>query len=149
MLTHHDADRHSNLRVSAGPGAAQPARVGAIALSLLGVTPKRSIVPLSRFYPIHWYCVVVIFFSGVALLMAYPAKALTNPVFYLKLVALIIGLLISRYLQKTLSGGSETLDLDRKIKMLGGLSIFLWVVTISAGRFLAYTNSVLLASRFF
>ena len=81
--------------------------------------------------------------------MAYPAKALTNPVFYLKLVALIIGLLISRYLQKTLSGGSETLDLDRKIKMLGGLSIFLWVVTISSGRFLAYTNSVLLASRFF
>ena len=40
-------------------------------------------------------------------------------------------------------------DLDQKIKILGGLSIFLWVVTITAGRFLAYTNSVLLASRFY
>lgn len=121
----------------------------AIGLRLIGFAPRLSIEPLSRFYPIHWCCVAVIFVSGLALLTAYPAKALTNPVFYLKLVALVIALLISRHLQKYFSSASEVITIDRRTQILGGLSLLLWIVTITAGRFLAYTNSVLLASRFF
>ena len=126
----------------------------AIGLILIGAIPNKALTnvsaaALSRFYPIQWYCAAVILFSGIALLLAYPAKALTNPVFYVKFAALVTALLISRYFQKTLSNGVSILEPNRHLKSLAYLSLVLWVVTITAGRFLAYTNSVLLASRFY
>jgi hypothetical protein len=121
----------------------------AIGLRVIGVAPGISLQAMTRFYPFHWYCAVIIFCSGVALLFAYPAKALTNPVFYFKLAALICALLISRYFHRRFSLESPEPLIDRKLKLLGSLSLLLWIFTITAGRFLAYTHSVLLASRFY
>ncbi|PCJ24744.1 MAG: hypothetical protein COA96_08725 [SAR86 cluster bacterium] len=121
----------------------------AIGLRLVGFAPKLPISPLIRFYSMHWYCVVLVFISGSSLLLAYPAKALSNPVFYLKLATLVFALNISRKFQKVLLVNHDALVVDSKIKMLAYLSLVLWVVTITAGRFLAYTHSVLLASRFY
>lgn len=83
------------------------------------------------------------------MLTAYPAKALTNPVFYIKLIALSIALVISRHFQVQIARNSIANNPDRHIANLALLTLLLWVVTITAGRFLAYTNSVLLASRFY
>lgn len=121
----------------------------AIGLRVVGVAPRISLPAIARFYPFHWYCAVIILLSGIALLIAYPAKALTNPVFYLKLAALITALVISRYFQKQFSADLPEPDDDRNIRWLASLSLLLWVITITAGRFLAYTHSVLLASRFY
>ena len=47
-------------------------------------------------------------------------------------------------------GGKESDELNSKsVKLAAFTSIVVWVGTITTGRFLAYTNSVLLASRFF
>jgi len=120
----------------------------AIALRVIGFAPRLNISALSRFYVIHWYAAGMIFISGSALLLAYPAKALTNPVFYIKLCAVIIGLLISKRLQSTFSNKPDT-SIDSPSIKLAYLSIALWVITLTAGRFLAYTHSILLASRFY
>ena len=56
-------------------------------LRILGVAPG---VPLSlfrRFRPVASGALAVVIISGALLLVAYPAKALTNPVFYGKLLA--------------------------------------------------------------
>lgn len=81
--------------------------------------------------------------------MAYPAKALTNPVFYLKFAALLTALSITRKFQTMLAVACEDFEPDLKIRQLGYLSLILWIITITAGRFLAYTHSVLLASSFY
>jgi hypothetical protein len=120
----------------------------AVGLRLVGVAPKIPLQRIINFYPLHWYCTIAILVSGLALLVAYPAKALTNPVFYLKLTALIIGLGLSRYFQIKLQKEHSPTELS-KLKLLGILSLFLWIVTITAGRFLAYTHNTLLASRFY
>lgn len=120
----------------------------AVALRLIGFVPRIEMAALSRFYVLHWYAAAMIFISGTALLLAYPAKALTNPVFYIKLCAVVIGLLISKRIQTTFSNKPEVLIDSTSIK-LAYLSIALWVVTLTAGRFLAYTHSTLLASRFY
>lgn len=117
----------------------------ALALRLVGVAPKLSLIGFQRFLPLHWYAVILIVVSGLALLLAYPAKALTNPVFYLKLSALTIGLLLTWILQKQFRQ-SQT---PNNQYVFGWTMLTCWVVTIGAGRFLAYTHSVLLASRFF
>ena len=62
----------------------------AIAFRLMGWVPQFALSPYSRFYQIHWIGVIVIFLSGAGLLLAYPAKALTNPIFYLKFVEIKI-----------------------------------------------------------
>lgn len=121
----------------------------AVGLRLAGVAASIPLPPLRRFYPLHWLGVAAILLSGVGLLIAYPAKALTNPLFYAKLVALTTALLLSRYFELWL--GRERLGQNTvmPIRLLAILSLVLWVITITGGRFLAYTNTVLLASRFY
>lgn len=120
----------------------------AVALRLIGFAPRLEMAALSRFYVIHWYAAALIFISGAALLLAYPAKALTNPVFYIKLCAVVMGLLISRRIQRTFSN-KPAVSIDSTSIKLAYLSIALWIITLTAGRFLAYTHSTLLASRFY
>ena len=57
----------------------------AIALRILGAAPRVPLLELKRFFPIIWLGFWVNAMSGVVLLIGYPTKALTNPVFYAKL----------------------------------------------------------------
>tara|TARA_B100001094_G_scaffold330297_1_gene395180 strand:+ start:1640 stop:2140 length:501 start_codon:yes stop_codon:yes gene_type:complete len=121
----------------------------AIAFRLIGIVPKFDLNPFLKFYRLHWVAVVVIFLSGLALLLAYPAKALTNPVFYLKFSLLTIGLIISGWLQNQIQTGRQPGLAQKKVFWIAVASLLVWIGTITTGRFLAYTNSILLASRFF
>lgn len=121
----------------------------AIALRLAGFAQAIPLGGLRRFYPLHWFCALVILLSGIGLLIAYPAKALTNPVFYLKLIALSIALLLSRYFQQRMNLDAVGESSVFPLRLLAIFTIVLWVITIAAGRFLAYTNTILLASRLY
>ena len=117
-------------------------------LRILGMAPRVPLSLMRRFSSVVWVSLFVILVSGVLLLAAYPAKALTNPVFYLKLAAVAAALLITRSLVHTLLQDASH-DIGRvpaKAKVLAASSLFLWVVAITAGRFLAYTHEVMLAS---
>src|SRR5262245_58187495 len=67
----------------------------AMALHLLGVgrraAPALPTRELDRFVRVMWIGFGVNAVSGLLLLVAYPTKALTNPVFYLKLVLIALG----------------------------------------------------------
>lgn len=117
----------------------------ALAMRLLGLMPGLELARLRPYFSLHWWATGMIVLSGIALLLAYPAKALTNPVFYLKLVALSTGLLLTAHLQRSIA----LPDQAKQQRKLGLMMSACWLVTIFAGRFLAYTNSILLASSFY
>lgn len=119
----------------------------AIAVRLLGFLPALQVRLLGRFLPLMWAACGVVLLSGSLLLLAYPAKALTNPVFYLKLVALGLALAIVDRLGKLVFDGSLGPVPEGRYRILAGGSLLLWLTTITAGRFLAYTHQILLASR--
>ena len=121
----------------------------AIAFRLVRAVPEFELKPFLKFYNLYWLSVVVIFLSGCALLLAYPAKALTNPIFYIKFSLLTIGLIISWWLQNQMQIIKNNEFSRDKYFWVAMISVFIWIGTITTGRFLAYTNSVLLASRFF
>ena len=121
----------------------------AIAFRLVRAVPEFELKPFLKFYKLYWLSVVVIFLSGCALLLAYPAKALTNPIFYIKFSLLTIGLIISWWLQNQMQIIKNNEFSRDKYFWVAMISVFIWIGTITTGRFLAYTNSVLLASRFF
>jgi hypothetical protein len=113
----------------------------AIDLRLLGFAPQISLSALARFLPILWTAFTVNAVSGTLLLIAYPTKAFTNPLFYVKLglIALAVFLLsrIGTVLRGGEAGGKPPAG---GTKPLALLSLVTWLSLILAGRFLAYTH---------
>lgn len=123
----------------------------AINLRVLGVANQVPVALLNRFFPLMKTALVLVILSGLLLLLAYPAKALTNIVFYLKIAAIVLALLVTRHFSHTLM---TTVDAGKsQIKTghrhLAVTALVLWAASIGTGRFLAYTHTVLLASRFY
>jgi len=64
-----------------------------IGLRILGLAPDLPLAPLQRFYRFIWVGFWIQVASGLLLLIAYPTKSLTNPLFYVKLT--LIGLAVA------------------------------------------------------
>lgn len=115
----------------------------AIALRLLGAAKAIALPTLLRLYPFLWGSAVLSLVSGVMLLSAYPAKALTNGVFFFKLSLIALGLWLLAAPVRRLLQQQGSVQLQRRFGLLIAL---IWLGTITAGRFLAYTHHVLRVS---
>lgn len=114
------------------------------ALRALGFARQIPIPMLGKFQPLLWLGFVIAAMSGLLLLAGYPAKALTNSLFFIKLIMLAGALWLTVRLispeRHLLSQGQSPARLPAL------LTIALWLGVIASGRFLAYTHNVLLAS---
>ena len=63
-------------------------------MRILGVVPKVPLFEMRRFFPVMWFGFWLNAISGVALLIAYPTKALTNPLFYVKLAFIAVAVVL-------------------------------------------------------
>ena len=114
-----------------------------IALRVLGVAAGMPIAELRRYLTVMWVAFWVNAASGVVLLIGYPTKALTNPVFYLKLAFIGAAVVIVRRLAGSLMplSGDVGDDTVRRARPLAWLALLCWTGAIFAGRLLAYTHS--------
>jgi len=107
---------------------------------------------LRRFLPVLWVGFWINAASGVLLLIGYPTKALTNPVFYLKLAFIAGGMvLLVRLTQRVFADDRHETPTDERsptLRRLAVVSLVCWVGAITAGRLLAYTYSHLTATDF-
>ena len=111
-------------------------------LRVLGFAPGVAVSEVRRFFPILWGGFWLNAASGLLLLVAYPTKALTNPVFYLKLLMIGIAMTLLIKLDRRVDAGSAGSVAARRMALV---SILCWVTAITAGRFLAYTYTRLTA----
>lgn len=120
----------------------------AIDLRILGMAPRVPLTQMKRFVPViwvgFWLCVV----SGVILLIAYPTKALTNPVFWAKLTFVALGLVQLRLIDRRLlrDADFDTGPIPPRGRLLAFGSLACWVGAIGTGRFLAYTYVTLMTA---
>jgi hypothetical protein len=106
-------------------------------------------VSVAGLYRVMWIGFGVNAVSGVLLLSAYPAKALTNLVFYAKMLMIVLALVALESLRKEVFVGAQAgapLALSKRARFLAIASLLLWTGTIFTGRLLAYTHHILLAS---
>jgi len=108
----------------------------AVDLRILGFAPSVPLLEMRRFLPVMWTGFWINAVSGVLLLIAYPTKALTNPVFYVKMSFIALALVGTRAIWKPEA---------RKIRLLAIASLVCWTGAITAGRLLAYTYKHLTA----
>jgi hypothetical protein len=117
-------------------------------LRVLGFAPGVPLSSMESFFPVMRFGFWLNALSGLLLLAAYPAKALTNPVFYIKLGLIAVALVETRIIRNRFLRNP---NLDRAPVPLGGRlmaggSLALWARAVTAGRLLAYTYSQLMAS---
>lgn len=106
---------------------------------------------LASVYRVMWLGFGINAVSGLTLLAAYPAKALTNWVFFVKLalVAAALWALQRTRVEIAVANGTAAREVTPRARRLALLSLVLWAGTIFAGRLLAYTHHILLASEGF
>jgi uncharacterized oligopeptide transporter (OPT) family protein len=119
----------------------------AIALRLLGFAPRVPVAELNRFVPVMWFGFWMNAVSGVVLFLGYPTKALTNPVFYLKLLLIAAGMWLFRRMTGRFDADGRGLEAAAaNVRVLAGMSLACWAAAVTSGRLLAYTATRMLAS---
>lgn len=86
-----------------------------------------------------WWSLLVLLLSGLTLIIAEPIRELINPIFWIKMVlvivAVITSLLFHRGVMKRLSAGGAVTG---GIKAAAVFIIILWCVIMLCGRWIAY-----------
>lgn len=115
-------------------------------LRILGIPALLPLPPLKRFFSIMWLGFTVNVITGILLVIAYPTKALTNPVFYVKLTCIALAVIVMHQIYMRVFGDSGLIEalMEAKGRVLAKWSLVLWVAAITAGRLLAYTYKYLL-----
>jgi hypothetical protein len=114
----------------------------AIDLRIIGFAPGMPLKPVARFLPLMWLAFAVNATTGILLLLAYPTKALTNPLFYIKLTMVAVAVtLLYRIARDVLRAAAvDEKSFAAKSKKLAVVSLVAWIALIAAGRYLAYTH---------
>jgi len=108
----------------------------AMDLRILGVARQVPFLELKRFLPVMWAGFWLNAVSGVLLLIAYPTKALTNPVFYLKLslIALAMWAFIGIARRSFHDPVREDGATSPIVKLFAVASLACWAGAITSGR---------------
>jgi hypothetical protein len=115
-------------------------------LRILGVAPGVNLSDMRRFLPVLWLGFWANAISGFLLLVGYPTKALTNPVFYLKLFLIGVAMvLLVRIGRRVFVGSAPDTETLRALRPMAIVSLLCWAGAITAGRLLAYTYTRLTA----
>ncbi|MEZ6029522.1 MAG: hypothetical protein R3C46_07195 [Hyphomonadaceae bacterium] len=118
-----------------------------ISLRVMGLASQARLERFAGFFPAMWAGAGLAVVSGLALLAAYPAKALTNPVFGFKFASLIAASLIVRWMARRffpMEAAGE--PLPPWSRWLGALTLVLWLGGVVFGKLLLHTATVLMVS---
>ena len=118
---------------------------GAIALRILGFAPGLPLAPMQKFFPLIVIGFWVNAVTGVILVTLAARSLLSNPDFYVKLLAIGCALVSTRLLHANVFGDPASLGtrpVPMKGKILACTTLTFWGVAIVAGRLTAYTSWV-------
>jgi hypothetical protein len=101
---------------------------------------------MRRLMPILWAGFWLNAASGVLLLIGYPTKALTNPVFYLKLTLIAVAMVLVKRMGRQLIAPAADGPGAARLRRLAMISLGCWAGAVTAGRLLAYTYTRLTAT---
>jgi hypothetical protein len=119
----------------------------AVDVRILGFARGLPLPSLLPFFKAMWLGFWVNAVSGVLLLITYPTKALTNPLFYLKLGLIAIAVAHALWVRRQIveNPAFAGAQLPAMARVASVAALFCWMAAITAGRLLAYTYSYLMA----
>jgi hypothetical protein len=119
-------------------------------LFVLKFPDRLSMPALQYFFPAIWLGFTINLASGILLLLAYPTKALTDPVFYLKLTLIAAAMTQVEWLRlRVFCAADRAAAADARIRASAMVALGCWAGAILTGRLLAYTYRYLMADDLF
>jgi hypothetical protein len=98
-----------------------------------------------RFLPTIWPVLLVLLVTGSLLIIGEPKRSLLNSAFYLKMALLAVAIVLTAWLQWSLSSSPNFWDKNQVRRRAGQLaatlSILVWCGILFAGRWIAYTQA--------
>lgn len=93
----------------------------------------------NRYIRVLWWALVVLILSGIAMIIGEPVRELINPYFWIKMVLVVFGILVSIWFHKGVlkhvAAGREIVATDKATAVF---LVLLWMVIMYCGRFIAY-----------
>ena len=117
----------------------------AIDLRLLGVARHLPLAPLEKLFPVMWAGFWINAASGTVLLMADATTKLTNPVFSIKMVFVVLGVVNMAWLKRQLFRSPGALDAGPappRARLVAVTSLLLWILATTTGRLMGYLGPV-------
>lgn len=90
-----------------------------------------------RFLPAMWSCLGLLLLTGSLLVIAEPGRAITNRVFYIKMILVVIAVAITFWLAAVARRKSERPGTVHIV--VAALYMLIWAGVIVAGRLIAYS----------
>lgn len=109
-------------------------------LRILGFGRGVPLGPLGRLFPIMWLGFAVSAISGLALLLTDPVTRLHQPVFYIKLLLVALGVVTMQMMRNRVfrNPSIDSGVLPPNARTLAMVSLCLWIGATTAGRLIAY-----------
>lgn len=109
-------------------------------LRILGFGPRIALAPLDRMFSIMWLGLAVAAFSGILLLIADPVTKLTQPIFYIKLAFVGLGIVNMQMIRNRIfrTPAAATDVIPGNGRRLAILSLIVWIGATTSGRLIAY-----------
>ena len=104
----------------------------AIDLRLLGAVREVPPAAFDRLFPIMWAGFWINTASGAALILADASTKLTNPVFYVKMLFVVAGVLLILLKRKAIAAPG------RGARAIAMASLLMWIGATTAGRLMGY-----------
>jgi len=116
----------------------------AIDLRILGVARRLPLAPLEKFYRVMWAAFWVNALSGTLLLVADATTKLTNPVFYIKMSFVALGVVTMIWIRRRVfrDPAVDRAPVAQLGRVLATASLLFWLGAITAGRLMAYLGPV-------
>jgi hypothetical protein len=115
-----------------------------IDLRLLGIfwADRPMKVAFSRFLPLVWWPLLILFATGAVMIIGEPARSLKNPAFQLKMLLLVTALIVtglSQFFRRQDGTHGDLGSAPRLLRVaIAVVSMLLWSAIIFAGRWIAY-----------
>jgi hypothetical protein len=120
--------------------AASFASILMINARLFGIAGSGTLAETSRRYmKVLWWALGVLAFTGLLMIIAEPIRELINPIFWIKIALVVIGVSVAIWFHKGVlrhvAAGRDVVAAD---KATGVFLVILWCAIIFAGRWIAY-----------
>ena len=113
----------------------------AICLLLLSSKPRAPMASVQTFFWFIWLALAVNVVSGTLLLLANATELLVLPVFYIKILFVILSVIVILKLQQGVATEVNYADADlsqKRLRILSVMCLSTWMIALVAGRLTAY-----------
>ena len=117
-----------------------------IGLRLLGLFKLIPFTLLNRLFPAVWAALVLQLVSGFMMWMTKPTQYVDDVAFVLKVLLIIVGLVLTLSLYRTIKQEAASWDAKRAVPSrgvsLGTAALIVWCVVLIVGRLTAHLGSI-------